>query len=50
MAADQGGSAVGGILWLGAPSAADILAGLPTDEIVRVEIDGISFAVWKRVK
>jgi hypothetical protein len=49
VAADQGGSAVGGILWLGAPSAADILAGLPGGEIVRVEIDGVRFAVWKPV-
>jgi hypothetical protein len=50
VAADQGGGAVGGILWLGAPSTADILAGLPTDEIVPVEIDGVRFAVWKPVK
>ena len=50
VAADPSGGAVGGILWLGAPSAADILAGLPTDEIVPVEIDGVSFAVWKPVK
>jgi hypothetical protein len=50
VAADQGGSAVGGILWLGAPSAEDILAGLPTHEIVPVKIDGVSFAIWKPVK
>jgi len=50
VAADLHGHAVGGILWQGAPSAADILAGLPTDEIVPVEIDGVSFAVWKPVK
>jgi hypothetical protein len=50
VAADQGDSAVGGILWLGAPSTADILAGLPTGEIVPVEIDGVSFAIWKPVK
>jgi hypothetical protein len=50
VAADQGGSDVGGILWLGAPSTADILAGLPTDEIVPVEIDGVRFAIWKPVK
>ncbi len=49
VAADRRGRAVGGILWLGAPSAADILAGLPTAEIVPVEIDGVSFAVWKPV-
>ena len=50
VAADQGGSDVGGILWLGAPSTADILAGLPTDEIVPVEIDGVRFAIWKPAK
>ena len=49
VAADRRGSAVGGILWLGAPSAPDILAGLPIGEIVQVEIDGVSFAVWKPV-
>jgi 4-amino-4-deoxy-L-arabinose transferase-like glycosyltransferase len=49
-AADLRGSAMGGILWLDAPSAADILAGLPNDEIVPVEIDGVRFAVWKPVK
>jgi len=50
VAADQGGSAVGGILWLDAPSTADILAGLPTHEIVPVEIDGVRFAIWRPVK
>lgn len=50
VAADRRERALGGILWLGAPSAADILAGLPTDEIVPVEIDGVRFAVWKPVK
>ena len=46
-AADRRRRAVGGILWLGAPSAGDILAGLPTGEIVPMEIDGVSFAIWK---
>jgi 4-amino-4-deoxy-L-arabinose transferase-like glycosyltransferase len=50
VAADRSGGAVGGILWLGAPSTADILAGLPPGEIVPVEIDGVSFAVWQPVK
>ncbi len=50
MAVDEGGSDVGGILWLGAPSTADILAGLPTNELFPVEIDGVSFAIWKPVK
>jgi len=49
VAADLRGRAVGGILWMGAPSAADLLAGLPTAEIVPVEIDGVRFAVWKPV-
>jgi hypothetical protein len=50
VADDLRGCTVGGILWLDAPSAANILAGLPTDEIVPVEIDGVCFAIWKPVK
>ena len=50
VAADLREGDVGGILWLGASSTADILAGLPTHEIVPVEIDGVSFAIWKPVK
>lgn len=38
---------LGGIVWLAAPSSAEILETLPEKEIVRVEIDGVSFAVWK---
>jgi hypothetical protein len=38
---------VGGILWLAAPSAQEILRALPKDQIALVEIDGISFAIWK---
>ena len=40
----------GGILWLAAPSAAEILDTLPKDEIAPVEIDGIRFALWKPKK
>ncbi len=50
VAADRRGRALGGILWLGAPSAADIMAGLPAGEVVPVEIDGVTFAIWKPVK
>jgi 4-amino-4-deoxy-L-arabinose transferase-like glycosyltransferase len=45
--ADDSPSAVGGIVWLDATSASDILAGLPANEIVRVEVDGIRFALWR---
>jgi hypothetical protein len=41
---------VGGIVWLGAPSAGEILEVLPKDEVAPVEIDGIRFAVWKPAK
>jgi hypothetical protein len=37
----------GGVLWLAAPSTAEILETLPNEEIAQVEIDGVSFAVWK---
>lgn len=45
--ADDSADAVGGIVWLAAPSAPEIIAGLPASEIVRVEIDGIHFALWR---
>jgi hypothetical protein len=38
---------LGGLLWLAAPSTAEILSSLPNEQIERVEIDGVSFAVWK---
>jgi hypothetical protein len=41
---------VGGIVWLDAPSAAEIIELLPKSEVVPVEIDGIRFAVWKPAK
>jgi 4-amino-4-deoxy-L-arabinose transferase-like glycosyltransferase len=46
-AAIAAGPRLGGIVWLAAASAPEILAALPKDETFRVEIDGISFAVWK---
>jgi 4-amino-4-deoxy-L-arabinose transferase-like glycosyltransferase len=39
-------SPVGGAIWLGGPGAAGILAALPPNEVKRVEIDGIAFALW----
>jgi 4-amino-4-deoxy-L-arabinose transferase-like glycosyltransferase len=38
---------IGGIVWLAAPSAFEILAALPKSETTEVEIDGVRFAVWK---
>lgn len=38
----------GGILWLGAPSTAEIVALLPSGEIGETEIDGVRFVVWRR--
>ncbi len=38
----------GGVLWLGAPSAAEIQAALPANELSVVEVDGIRFAIWRR--
>lgn len=38
----------GGILWLDAPSAAEIQAALPAGELSEVEIDGVRFAIWRR--
>ena len=45
--AAENGPDLGGIIWLDAPSAPGILAALPADEIVPVEIDGIRFAIWR---
>jgi 4-amino-4-deoxy-L-arabinose transferase-like glycosyltransferase len=42
-----GGTRIGGMVWLAAPSAAEILESLPVNEIVRVDIDGVQFALWK---
>ena len=49
-AATAAGPRVGGIVWLAAPSAPEILAALPKGETSEVEIDGVSFAVWKPVR
>ena len=38
---------LGGIIWLEAPAAPEILAALPTNEVAPVEIDGIRFAIWR---
>jgi 4-amino-4-deoxy-L-arabinose transferase-like glycosyltransferase len=37
----------GGVIWVASPSAPEILAALPTDEVSRITIDGIVFALWK---
>jgi hypothetical protein len=37
----------GGIIWLGAPSASEIVHSLPASEIQPVMIDGVPFAIWK---
>jgi hypothetical protein len=46
-AAVTAGTPLGGIIWLAAPSAPEILAALPDEATSSVEIDGVSFAVWK---
>ncbi|MFN2622360.1 MAG: ArnT family glycosyltransferase [Chthoniobacterales bacterium] len=46
-AADEARPRLGGIVWLAAPSAPEILAVLPNAETFPVEIDGVRFAVWK---
>lgn len=38
---------IGGIVWIAAPSAPEILAALPKNETFPVEIDGVSFVVWQ---
>jgi hypothetical protein len=37
----------GGIIWLEAPAAAEIIAALPRTEFSQVEIDGVRFAIWR---
>ena len=46
-AGDEAGPRLGGIVWLAARSAPEILAALPKNETFPVEIDGVSFAIWK---
>ena len=38
---------MGGVVWLEAPAAREIIESLPKDEVAPVEIDGVRFAVWK---
>ena len=38
---------MGGIVWLEAPAAREIVESLPKNEVAPVEIDGIRFVVWK---
>jgi 4-amino-4-deoxy-L-arabinose transferase-like glycosyltransferase len=45
MASERGN--LGGILWRDAPSTPQIMAALPAEEISAIEIDGITFAVWR---
>lgn len=49
-AATSAGPRRGGIVWLAAPSAPEILATLPKSETSQVEIDGVSFAIWNPVR
>ena len=37
----------GGIIWLEASGAAEIIAALPKTELSEVEIDGVRFAIWR---
>lgn len=43
----QGNGPYGGIIWLDAPNAADIVNVLPKDEVTDFELDGFHFAIWK---
>lgn len=47
-AIDDAKEEYGGIIWLEAPEAAEIIAALPKDELSEVEIDGVRFAIWRR--
>jgi len=49
-AIDKNPGSIGGIIWLAAPSAGEILKILPKKEIFRVRVDGIQFALWKPSK
>ncbi len=40
----------GGIIWLDAPQASEILAVLPKNEVTDFTLDGFHFAIWKPVK
>jgi 4-amino-4-deoxy-L-arabinose transferase-like glycosyltransferase len=40
----------GGIIWLDAPGASEILAALPKNEITPFDLDGFRFALWRPAK
>jgi hypothetical protein len=46
----HGDGPFGGIVWLDAPQAAEILAALPKNEVTDFTLDGFHFAIWKPVK
>ena len=46
-AVDGNAGRIGGIIWLGASSAAEILRDLSKNDLSYVTIDGIQFALWK---
>jgi len=37
----------GGIIWLDAPQASEILAALPKNEVTPFDLDGVRFAIWR---
>ena len=37
----------GGVIWLDAPAAAEIISALPSGELSEIEIDGVRFAIWR---
>lgn len=45
MAEEQG--PFGGILWLDAPEASEVLTAIPPNELVPFELDGFRFALWR---
>ena len=44
---EKGNDNFGGIVWLDAPSAGEIVARLPAGEMSETEIDGVRFAIWR---
>jgi hypothetical protein len=47
MIADPENAPLGGVIWLGAPDAADVLASLPAGPRERVMIGNIPFCFWR---
>ena len=37
----------GGVIWLDAPRAAEIISALPSGELSEIQIDGVRFAIWR---